>query len=100
MEWIIATVSLFVSYGDEENVGKVWQKIIIEQLFSLHLNVIVVLLQATSKDSKENNNYKIGYKLREIKKISLYIKICVPKKVKRNVVNTELTTTAEIEESL
>lgn len=89
-----------MSYGDEENVGKVWQKIIIEQLFSLHLNVIVVLLQATSKDSKENNNYKIGYKLREIKKISLYIKICVPKKVKRNVVNTELTTTAEIEESL
>lgn len=83
--------------------AKVWQekKIIIEQLFSLHLNVIVVLLQATSKDSKENNNYKIGYKLREIKKISLYIKICVPKKVKRNVVNTKLTaTTAEIEESL
>lgn len=49
-------------------------KIIIEQLFSLHLNVIVVLLQATSKDSKENNNYKIGYKLR--KNIAIYKNMC------------------------
>lgn len=89
-----------MSYGDEENDGKSMAKIIIEQLFSLHLNVIVVLLQATSKDSKENNNYKIGYKLREIKKkISLYIKICVPKKVKRNVVNTK-NNNSKIEESL
>lgn len=83
-----------MSYNDEENEGKsMKKKNIIEQLFSLHLNVIVVLLQATSKDSKENNNYKIGYKLRKSRKYRYILKYVFQRK--SNVVNTKLTTTEQ-----